>query len=206
MLARTTPADAGAAARNAAAHAELAADLAAELGRVALGGGERARERHVSRGKLLPRERVDALLDPGSPFLELSPLAAHGLYDGDAAAAGLREPWRTSVRDAARNTSADLTDALDAAVTGTDLETGRSRWWGVFGVLQWIAFAALVGGLAWLGLLAGLAFLQLPAPEVPRVEGFPLPTLLILGGLGAGVLLVAAGARIVRRALRRSQP
>ena len=56
---------------------------------MALGGGERARQRHVDRGKLLPRERVDALLDPGSPFLELSPLAAHGLYDGDAPAAGI---------------------------------------------------------------------------------------------------------------------
>ena len=56
---------------------------------MALGGGERARQRHVERGKLLPRERVDALLDPGSPFLELSPLAAHGLYDGEAPAAGI---------------------------------------------------------------------------------------------------------------------
>src|ERR671912_7832 len=59
------------------------------MGRVALGGGERARQRHVDRGKLLPRERVDTLLDPGSPFLELSPLAAHGLYDGEAPAAGI---------------------------------------------------------------------------------------------------------------------
>ncbi|WP_258069794.1 GTPase [Arthrobacter sp. SX1312] len=117
---------------------------------------------------------------------------------GDAAAGGLRDPWRTSVRDAALSTSPELTDALDAAVTGTDLETGRSRWWGVFGVLQWIAFAALVAGLAWLGLLAGLAFLQLPALEVPRVEGFPLPTLLILGGLVAGVLLAVVAALLAR--------
>ncbi|WP_434993958.1 GTPase [Arthrobacter sp. Ld5] len=113
---------------------------------------------------------------------------------GDEAATGLREPWHTSVRDAARTTAPELTDALDAAVTGTDLETGRSKAWGVFGVLQWIAFAALASGLVWLGLLAALAFLQLPAPEVPRVEGFPLPTLLILGGLAAGLLLgVLAG-------------
>ena len=55
----------------------------------ALGGGEKARERHTSRGKLLPRERVDRLLDAGAPFLELSPLAAHGLYDGDAPGAGI---------------------------------------------------------------------------------------------------------------------
>src|SRR3954453_6258553 len=81
--------DPDAAARNAAAPLALAADLAAQLRRVAGGGGERARDRHVSRGKLLPRERVDALLDPGSPFLELSPLAAHGLYDDEAPAAGI---------------------------------------------------------------------------------------------------------------------
>src|SRR5947209_16719995 len=74
---------------NAEAGEALAADLRAQLARVALGGGERARERHVSRGKLLPRERVDALLDPGSPFLELSPLAAYGLYDDEAPAAGI---------------------------------------------------------------------------------------------------------------------
>src|SRR3984957_11475417 len=53
------------------------------------GGPARTRERHVARGKLLPRDRVDALLDPGSPFLELSPLAADGLYDGESPAAGI---------------------------------------------------------------------------------------------------------------------
>src|SRR5215472_3950341 len=53
------------------------------------GGPEEARSRHSARGKLLPRERVEALLDPGTAFLELSPLAAYGLYDGDAPAAGL---------------------------------------------------------------------------------------------------------------------
>jgi 3-methylcrotonyl-CoA carboxylase beta subunit len=67
----------------------LVAELHRELERAAQGGGERARERHASRGKLLPRERVDALLDPGSPFLELSPLAGHGLYESQAPAAGI---------------------------------------------------------------------------------------------------------------------
>jgi len=76
-------------AANRASHEALVEDLRAQLAHVALGGGERARERHVSRDKLLPRERVDRLLDPGSPFLELSALAAHGLYDGDAPAAGI---------------------------------------------------------------------------------------------------------------------
>ncbi len=59
------------------------------MARLALGGPEPSRRRHVERGKLLPRERVDALVDPGSPFLELSPMAAYGLYDNEAPGAGL---------------------------------------------------------------------------------------------------------------------
>ncbi|MEO9118963.1 MAG: carboxyl transferase domain-containing protein, partial [Solirubrobacteraceae bacterium] len=74
---------------NLAANEALCADLRSELDRVIAGGGERARERHLSRGKLLPRDRVDRLLDPGTPFLELSPLAAHGLYDDQAPGAGI---------------------------------------------------------------------------------------------------------------------
>jgi len=74
---------------NTADHEALVADLNAQLEKVRLGGGEKARARHTSRGKLLPRERVDRLLDKGAPFLELSPLAAHGMYDGDAPGAGI---------------------------------------------------------------------------------------------------------------------
>jgi 3-methylcrotonyl-CoA carboxylase beta subunit len=75
--------------RNMAAHSALVADLREQLSVAAAGGGERARTRHTDRGKLLPRDRVDALVDPASPFLELSPLAAHGLYDDEAPAAGI---------------------------------------------------------------------------------------------------------------------
>src|SRR5882672_7025110 len=75
--------------RNAKEHAELVAQLRAKLAEISLGGPEKARTRHVERGKLLPRDRVDALLDPGSPFLELSPLAANGMYDDEAPAAGV---------------------------------------------------------------------------------------------------------------------
>ena len=70
-------------------HAGLLKDLQDRLAQASRGGPERARARHVERGKLLPRDRVDTLLDPGSPFLELSPLAAEGMYDGDAPGAGL---------------------------------------------------------------------------------------------------------------------
>ncbi|MEU6399345.1 carboxyl transferase domain-containing protein [Streptomyces cinnamoneus] len=74
---------------NEAAHRELTEGLRARLDAARLGGGEKARARHTARGKLLPRDRVDTLLDPGSPFLELAPLAAEGMYGGSAPAAGV---------------------------------------------------------------------------------------------------------------------
>ncbi len=74
---------------NAAYHRELVAELKRRLAHAADGGGEKARARHTARGKLLPRERIDALLDPGSPFLEIAPLAAEGMYDDAAPAAGM---------------------------------------------------------------------------------------------------------------------
>ncbi|MDT7550757.1 MAG: 3-methylcrotonyl-CoA carboxylase beta subunit [Actinomycetota bacterium] len=67
----------------------LIGELLDKLSAAAVGGSEKTRERHRSRGKLLPRERVDALLDRGSGFLELSPLAADGMYGGDAPGAGV---------------------------------------------------------------------------------------------------------------------
>ncbi|MEU7897710.1 carboxyl transferase domain-containing protein [Nonomuraea sp. NPDC049152] len=75
--------------RNAEVNERLAAELRERLAEAAKGGPERSRQRHVERGKLLPRDRVDGLLDPGSRFLELSPLAANGLYDDQAPAAGI---------------------------------------------------------------------------------------------------------------------
>nr|WP_243445794.1 carboxyl transferase domain-containing protein [Polymorphobacter arshaanensis] len=65
------------------------ADLAALVGKIALGGPQSSRERHVARGKLLPRRRVEALLDPGCAFLEIAQLAAHQVYEDDVPAAGM---------------------------------------------------------------------------------------------------------------------
>src|SRR4051795_13449460 len=76
-------------ARNAQAMRGLVADLKARLAEVEQGGRRPAGGRGLGRGKLLPRERVQALLDPGSPFLELSPMAAHEVYDDPVPAAGL---------------------------------------------------------------------------------------------------------------------
>ncbi|MGF6240813.1 MULTISPECIES: carboxyl transferase domain-containing protein [Paraburkholderia] len=74
---------------NAAALEALVADLRAKVDKLALGGGQAARDKHVGRGKLLPRDRIAQLLDPGTPFLELSQLAAFGMYHDDAPGAGV---------------------------------------------------------------------------------------------------------------------
>jgi 3-methylcrotonyl-CoA carboxylase beta subunit len=74
---------------NAAAIRALVEDLREQVRRAGEGGGPAARARHAARGKLLPRDRVERLLDPGTPFLEIGQLAAWGMYDGDAPAAGL---------------------------------------------------------------------------------------------------------------------
>ncbi|MGY6536426.1 MAG: carboxyl transferase domain-containing protein [Pararhodobacter sp.] len=74
---------------NRAAHLDLIARIREAAAQAAAGGGEKARARHVERGKMPPRERVANLLDPGSPFLEIGATAAHGMYDGAAPGAGL---------------------------------------------------------------------------------------------------------------------
>jgi 3-methylcrotonyl-CoA carboxylase beta subunit len=74
---------------NEEAMAAIVADLRRVVGGTSLGGGEASRARHMSRGKLLPRDRVEALLDPGSPFLEIGQLAAHGMYGDEVPSAGI---------------------------------------------------------------------------------------------------------------------
>ncbi|MDA1089101.1 MAG: methylcrotonoyl-CoA carboxylase [Proteobacteria bacterium] len=64
-------------------------DLRAVLAKIEEGGGEKARKKHLDRGKLLPRQRIEKLIDPGTPFLEFSALAGHGLYDDDVPAGGI---------------------------------------------------------------------------------------------------------------------
>lgn len=76
-------------AANRAAHLEALETVRSAAELAAAGGGEKARARHLSRGKMLPRERVANLLDAGSPFLEIGAVAAHGMYGGDAPCAGL---------------------------------------------------------------------------------------------------------------------
>jgi uncharacterized membrane protein YphA (DoxX/SURF4 family) len=83
----------------------------------------------------------------------------------------------------------------------------RPRWWSAMGALQWLFAAAFLIGLAWLVVLAGFGFLRAPEPATPELAGWPVPTLLVLGGALVGLLLaivarpmIAVGAR--RRARR----
>ena len=75
--------------RNAERMRELVGDLKEKMKKISIGGSEEARGKHIERGKLLPRERVNLLLDSGSPFLEFSQLAAHDMYDNDVPSAGI---------------------------------------------------------------------------------------------------------------------
>ena len=121
----------------------------------------------------------------------------------DTAAGPAVEPWRAAIRSAARGTVPTLLDGLDQAVAGTNLDTGRrSWWWPLIGLLQWLALAALVVGIGWLGVMAAMGFLQFDVPDAPHVEGFPLPTLLIAGGVAAGILLAVFAAVIARFAAK----
>jgi hypothetical protein len=108
----------------------------------------------------------------------------------DDAAAGLPDPWPDAVRDAARSQSSDLADALDRAISVTDLGLARkARWWRVVGGLQALLAVTMVAGALWLAGLYALSVLRLPQPEPPAVGLLPLPTALLIGGLLAGLLL-----------------
>ena len=108
----------------------------------------------------------------------------------DDASSDLTRPWAAAVRRASVSRLPDLNDALDKAVSGTDLGVSRTPvWWRLVRVLQWtLILVALVGGL-WLAGLAVLGYLRMPAPETPGYRGIPWPTLMLVGGVVVGVLL-----------------
>ena len=121
----------------------------------------------------------------------------------DDAGSGAPGPWLAAIRDAAREGRERLPDALDQAIAGTDLLAARkSWWWPLFNLVQWLALLTVLGGLGWLGVLAALGYFQMPLPEVPRVEGWPVPTLMIALGAVLGVFLALIGKFIGAAAAR----
>jgi GTP-binding protein EngB required for normal cell division len=134
----------------------------------------------------------------------------------DQASSGLSRGWADAIKAAARSETAVLPDQLDGAIAGTDLDLDRHRgWWQLVRVLQWVFVVAVLAGLGWLASAFVLAFMQLP--PLPKVTwwGLPAPTVLLVGGVLAGLLTaglarigVVVGARrrerAASKALRRS--
>ena len=108
----------------------------------------------------------------------------------DEVSTGLAQPWTRAVRRASTSRFEDLGDRLDRAVTTTDLGVaGTPLWCRGVRVLQWVLLLAALVGAAWLGVMAVLAYLQLAGMSAPDVQGIPLPTGLLIGGVALGILL-----------------
>jgi len=108
----------------------------------------------------------------------------------DEMSEGLTRPWQTSLRKASTSRLDDLGDRLDASLTSTDLGVGRLPVWAkLVRVLQWLLILCALGGALWLGALAGASYLQLDLADAPESGGLPVPTLMLLGGVAAGVVL-----------------
>ena len=123
----------------------------------------------------------------------------------DTAGTGLPQAWRDDLRRTAEFSEERLTDQLDRAVAGTDLGPDRTPLWqrGVGG-LQWLLLVVALAGALWLLGLVALGWLQLDdVVPLPRVQGIPLPTLLLGGGLLAGALLALVARPLVRLGARR---
>jgi GTP-binding protein EngB required for normal cell division len=161
-----------------------------------------------------PLRRLHLRRDGGRPDLNRTSLPPAGAPErartdaavrdfGDAASDGAPGPWRAVIREAARDSRGQLPDALDQAIASTDLKAGRkSWWWTACNVIQWLSLLVALGGFAWLGLLAGLGYLQLPIPGVPKVQGWPVPTLMVAGGVLLGILLAVAAKAIAGAAAK----
>ncbi|MFN2470549.1 MAG: GTPase [Gaiellaceae bacterium] len=135
--------------------------------------------------------------------------AARQLADG--AAEGLPQPWPRLVRRPAVAADDGVADRLDRAVAGADLGVSSPRWWRVAGLLQRLLALAVAAGAVWLVALAVLGWLRIEdVVPLPEVKGMPIPTVLLLGGAAAGIVLAfvarllngAGASRRARRAAR----
>ncbi len=149
---------------------------------------------------------------PAATAVEVSAVDTALRDVGAAASEGVPEPWATAVRHAARARSGELADALDrtvAAATSGDVSKAP-RWWRVAGTAQWLTVAAMAAGAIWLLVRFALTYLMLPELPTPTVGRAPWPTVLLLGGALAGVLIAllcrlfawAGGRRRARRAAK----
>jgi GTP-binding protein EngB required for normal cell division len=112
----------------------------------------------------------------------------------DRASEGLPEPWPRLAREAATAHDEEVADRLDRAVSGADLHVSRPRWWRAASLLQWALALAVAAGALWLLALAGLGYLRVDeVVPLPELYGVPVPTLLLAGGVLAGLLVSLLG-------------
>ena len=125
----------------------------------------------------------------------------------DEVSTGLTRPWAQAIRTASVSRLDDLGDRLDGALAATDLGVARIPGWaGVVQALQWLLIIAAIVGAGWLAALAGMAYLQLPVPDTPSYRDFPVPTILLVGGVLAGVVLaLVCRVRVGLTARRRAR-
>ncbi len=122
----------------------------------------------------------------------------------DDVSEGLAKPWADAVRRASVSRLPDLGDRLDGALADTDLGVERiPAWAGAVRLLQWLLIAGALVGAAWLAGLAVWGYLQMPAAPTPQVSGVPLPSLLLVAGVLAGVLLALVSRFLVSLTARR---
>ena len=116
----------------------------------------------------------------------------------------LSRPWTDAVRSASVSRLDDLGDRLDSALAATDLGVAKIPGWaGLVQAMQWLLILTALVGAGWLAALAGMGYLQLPEPETPSYRGFPIPTLLLVGGVAAGLLLALVCRVLVGMTARR---
>jgi GTPase Era involved in 16S rRNA processing len=122
----------------------------------------------------------------------------------DQVSDGMGQPWVLAIRKASVSRLPDLGDRLDRAVSSTDLGADRIPIWaGLVRVLQWLLIIAAVVGGGWLAVLAFGSYARLPEPPTPELRGFPIPTLMLLGGIALGVLLALVCRVLVSMTARR---
>lgn len=117
----------------------------------------------------------------------------------DQASESAPEAWQGSIRRAARAGQESLPDELDQAIANTDIgATKGAWWWPVVSVIQWISLVAALAGGLWLGALFAAQYFQFTLPEVPKIEGFPVPTLMVVIGILLGIVLGLAMGLVAR--------
>ncbi|MBP2385579.1 hypothetical protein JOF47_001090 [Paeniglutamicibacter kerguelensis] len=148
-----------------------------------------------------PLRRLNLKSTDVNPKLNRTSLPAPGLAQraqadsavrayAEGAGAGAPEPWKASIRRAARHHTHELPDRLDQAIANTDVKATKGAWWWpLVSVIQWMSLATALTGALWLAALAAVQYLQFSLPPAPRVEGIPVPTLMLILGILLGLVL-----------------